>query len=124
MSPECEGAPFPVVKVMGAIPAHVRRRHMEQWSRRYAIDSERERERARLRDEEFDALRLSSVSPAPSKRPGRSASAAMQARTSALSSGHMPTRLKLPGTDRLARAAYLEELEMDPQGVGFACRWH
>jgi len=32
----------------------------------------------------------------------------------------MPMRLKLPGTERLPRAAYLEELEADPQGVGFA----
>ena len=46
-----------VSKVMGPLPAHVRRQHMEQWTRRFAIDSERERERARKRDEDLDNAR-------------------------------------------------------------------
>ena len=47
-----------VGKQMGLLPAHVRREQMAIWHRRYAIDSARERDRARVRDEEAEILCL------------------------------------------------------------------
>ena len=56
-----------VAKEMGQLPAHIRRQHIENWNRRFAIDSARERERARLRDEELETAAVEALS--PSTRP-------------------------------------------------------
>ena len=160
-----------VVKQMRALPAHVRRQQMEQWSRRYALDSNRERQWAKARDEERETQRQESKP--RSQRSSREAPKALPrgADLGALTggverphtqevprtqnrnpSGQVPKGVPVPSqvarpemlstrrahgssapelapqhsrrvrppTLRLPRAPYLEELEADPHGIGFA----
>ena len=44
-----------MAKQMGPLPAHIRRQHIENWSRRCAGDPSRELERARMRDAQLEA---------------------------------------------------------------------
>ena len=168
-----------IQKRMGALPAHVRRQQMATWQRRFAIDSERERERAAVRDEEVEGLRRSELARArhavAAKLPAEGELATADAASGtksvdarapkdteatkdkerdlggtgkqAAESGIRPTladeTAKASGPEaagksdralksafkaampfglvpKLPRACYLEELEADPTGIGFA----
>ena len=77
------------------LPAAIKQQHMDHWARRGALDSARERQRARSREEDLEAERWRQT-------PHFGGDAARASRAK-------PTR-----------PVYLHELDADPRGVGFA----
>ena len=77
------------------LPAAIKQQHIDHWARRGALDSARERQRARSREEDLEAERWRQT-------PHFGGDAARASRAK-------PTR-----------PVYLHELDADPRGVGFA----
>ena len=94
-----------VTRQTGRLPAHIRRQHLLQWERRAAKDSERERERAEIRDREIEEEKLREY-----KETGGTPR-----------SGNRSARLSvLPVTKRPSLPIYVQEVENDPDRIGFA----
>jgi len=96
------------------LPAAVRQLHLQHWSRRQAVDSVRERERAMVRDRQAEEAkareaREALLSPRPlSPSPGRGSPRRRPFAT-------LPTHTYPP-----TFTAYLNDIESDPRRIGFA----
>ena len=89
-----QGGETLVTRQTGRLPAHLRQQHLQQWSRRVAIDSERERNRALIRDRENEDEKMK------------------------LASGS--ARETLHSRPPVVASAYKRDVETDPTGIGFA----
>ena len=90
-----------VSRQVGRLPTHLRQQHLTQWSRRTAIDSQRERERMLSRDRVTEGKAIASLN-------GFNPLGA-----SGASSAHGD------GADS-STTAYLRDIASDPTGIGFA----
>lgn len=84
-----------VSKRTAQLPPHMRQQHLQHWTRRVALDSERERTRALERDRNTE----DETARSPGRSPGR----------------NIPHSRSPPTT-----TAYSSEIASDPKGVGFA----
>lgn len=83
-----------VARRVARLPAAVKQQHIDHWSRRGALDSARERERARWREEDMEGDRW---------------------RDTPYFTQEAPSHRRCT-----TRPVYLQELDADPRGIGFA----
>ena len=109
-----------VTRKVTRLPAAVRQQHIQHWTRRVAVDSERERDRALIRDNLEDEKvrdKLEDEKKADAKAgertPGLSPLGSQQykARTE---------RARSPPRGAALSSPYLNDIESDPKGIGFA----
>jgi len=92
-----------VTRQVTRLPAAVRQLHLQHWTRRAAIDSERERERAMIRDQQAEEFKAREARGLPTATP-------ISPRPGSARTRNVPPMY----------TAYLNDIESDPRRIGFA----
>jgi len=109
-----------VTRKVTRLPAAVRQQHIQHWTRRVAVDSERERDRALIRDkledekvrDKFEDEKKADAK-AGERTPGLAPLASQQGKA-------RTERARSPPRGAAVSSAYLNDIESDPKGIGFA----